>query len=542
MANIEEDTIKAMLQALEHMLDQVDRLSVVAGQFVTAQKTGKPLGPAVLASYGNNWRRWDSSERRCATSSLAGGRSLDRARRSEAYNRSVGRVVARTDAPNPVTVYTGEQGCAIVARLLPVSFTEAAMSQTERHDQLPSTGLVAAIYARKSTGQSSVADEAKSVRRQIDQARAYAIRKGWIINEAHVYVDDGISGAEFAKRAGFVRLMTALSPTPPFQVLVMSEESRLGRESIETAYALKQVVTAGVRVFFYLEDRERTLDSPMEKVMLALQTMADEMEREKARQRMVDTMARKARAGHVTGGKCFGYENVEIRGANGERSHVEQRIKDDEAAVIRRIFELAASGYGQIQIGKVLNAEGARPPRSQQGRPSAWGPSSVHEALFRPRYRGELVWNKTKKRDRWGQHRVTDRTSDEWVRVPAEHLRIVSEELWQAAHARTAAARAACHLKSGPPASKHLLPGFARCAWCNGGLYARKRTRTGRESEWFYACTSHHQRGHAVCRNVVQVAVPDVDRAVLGSIRDILTPDLVDEIIAKAREMHAPDY
>ena len=40
------------------------------------------------------------------------------------------------------------------------------------------------------------------------------------------------------------------------------EESRLGREAIETACALKQLVTAGVRVFFYLEDRERTLDKP----------------------------------------------------------------------------------------------------------------------------------------------------------------------------------------------------------------------------------------------------------------------------------------
>ena len=136
--------------------------------------------------------------------------------------------------------------------------------------------------------------------------------------------------------------------------------------------------------------------------MLALQTMADEMEREKARQRMVDAMARKARAGHVTGGKCFGYENIEIRDANRDRSHVEQRIKEDEAAVIHRIFELAATGYGQMQIAKLVNADGARPPRAQQGRPSGWGLSSVHEALFRPRYRGELVWNKTKKRDRWG--------------------------------------------------------------------------------------------------------------------------------------------
>ncbi len=32
----------------------------------------------------------------------------------------------------------------------------------------------------------------------------------------------------------------------------MSEESRLGREQIETAYALKQFTQGGVRVFLYL--------------------------------------------------------------------------------------------------------------------------------------------------------------------------------------------------------------------------------------------------------------------------------------------------
>jgi DNA invertase Pin-like site-specific DNA recombinase len=98
--------------------------------------------------------------------------------------------------------------------------------------------MIAAIYARKSNEQ-RVADEQKSVERQVAHAREYAQRKGWIVNEAHIYIDDGVSGAEFARRAGFVRLMNALTPRPPFQALVMSEESRLGRESIETAYALK---------------------------------------------------------------------------------------------------------------------------------------------------------------------------------------------------------------------------------------------------------------------------------------------------------------
>ena len=153
---------------------------------------------------------------------------------------------------------------------------------------------VAAIYARKSTDQTGVADEQKSVARQIEHARAYATRKGWTVADEHVYVDDGICGAEFANRPGFLRLMNALKPRPPFQVLVMSEESRLGREAIETAYALKQLVQAGVRVFFYLEDRERTLDSPTDKIMLSLTAFADELEREKARQRTYDAMLRKA--------------------------------------------------------------------------------------------------------------------------------------------------------------------------------------------------------------------------------------------------------
>ena len=142
----------------------------------------------------------------------------------------------------------------------------------------------AAIYARKSTDQVGVRDAERSVTRQVDHARAYAAQKGWSVADEHIYVDDGISGAEFARRPGFLRLMNALKPSPPFQALIMSEEGRLGREVIETAYALKQLVTAGVRVWFYLEDRERTLDSPTDKIMLSLTAFADELEREKARQ------------------------------------------------------------------------------------------------------------------------------------------------------------------------------------------------------------------------------------------------------------------
>ena len=99
--------------------------------------------------------------------------------------------------------------------------------------------MIAAIYARKSTEQPGVRDEEKSVTRQIAHAKAYALNKGWAVPDELIFVDDGISGAEFVKRPGFIGLMNTLKPKSQFQFLVMSEESRLGREAIETSYVLK---------------------------------------------------------------------------------------------------------------------------------------------------------------------------------------------------------------------------------------------------------------------------------------------------------------
>jgi DNA invertase Pin-like site-specific DNA recombinase len=410
--------------------------------------------------------------------------------------------------------------------------------------------MVAAIYARKSTEQNGIADEQKSVARQIDHGRAYAAGKGWTVRDDLVFADDGISGAEFANRPGFVRLMNALKPRPQFQALIMSEESRLGREAIETAYALKQLVTAGVRVFFYLEDRERTLDSPTDKILLSLTAFADELERVKARQRTYDALSRKARAGHVTGGRAFGYDNVDVLTSDGRRSHVERRVRDDEAVVIRRIFTLSADGLGMTSIAKRLNAEGALSPRAQRGRPQAWAPSSVREVLYRSAYRGEITWNKTQKRNQWGVVATKDRGRENWITVPAPQLRIVSDELWAAAHQRLSVTRerylrgTAGQRWGRPPGgqdSQYLLPGLARCGVCGGSLYVKTKKRAGGARAFFYGCTSFHLRGRTVCTNSLEIPMELADQAVLGVIeREILQPDIVESVVERALELLQP--
>src|SRR5262245_54472357 len=398
--------------------------------------------------------------------------------------------------------------------------------------------MIAAVYARKSTEQTGVADEQKSVARQIDHAKAYAERKGWTVADEHVYVDDGISGAEFANQPGFLRLMNALKPRAPFQALIMSEVSRLGREQIETAYALKQLSTAGVRCFSYLEGRELLMESATDQFLPSAITFAADLEREKARQRTRDAMVRKAHAGHVTGGGCLGYRNVESVGPDGRRSHVERVIEPAKAAVIRRIFQLSAEGYGVKAITKRLNADGALSPRPQRGRPQTWSPSSVWEVLRKPIYRGELVYAQTAKRDKWGQKRQAARPESGWIRVQAPALAIVTAEAWTAAHARIEAARAV-YLKSGGQAfsrpalrnsAKDLLANLANCSVCGQPFSAQTRHHGhagSRQRKRFYGCAGHRDRG--TCSNRRVLPMEDGDAIVVEALLD----DVIEESIVK---------
>jgi site-specific DNA recombinase len=408
--------------------------------------------------------------------------------------------------------------------------------------------MICAVYARKSTEQNGVADEAKSVTRQIEHARGYAARKGWTVAEEHVYVDDGVSGALFgAGRPGLARLLAALAPRAAFGVLIMSEESRLGREQIETAYVLKRITDAGVAVWFYLDDRQRTLDSPSDKVMLSLTAFASEMERDRARVRTHDALLRRAKHGHVTGGVVFGYRNVPILDG-GRRRYVERVIEPREAAVVVRIFRLTVEGGGVKRIAAALNAERAPAPMPHRaGRPRGWAPSSVREVLHRDLYRGVLVWNRTARVIRQGARAQRERPAADVVRVALPELAIVDDALWTAAQARMAAAAAVYRERTGGQAfgrpangveSKYLLTGFGVCAGCGGSMATLKRAhgpRGHRRRVPFYGCMTRHLRGDAVCANALEVRLDDAEAAVLAAVeRDVLNVAVLETSLHKA--------
>lgn len=301
-------------------------------------------------------------------------------------------------------------------------------------------------------------------------------------------------------------------------------------------------------MFFYMEDKERTLDSPTDKILMAVNAYAGELEREMARFRSRDASRQRAAHGFVSGGRSFGYDNFcsacdRTIPPGTTRCCKESRtgrcINEEEALVVRRIFEMSRDGKGGSRIARVLNGEGAPVPRAQRRRPAGWVASSVGAVLRRPIYRGSLVWGKAQKRDSWGQMKFSKRPEAEWLTADAPKLRIVSDALWEAAHERLRTSRLN-YLRTtdgklwGKPAngveSKYLLTGMSVCGACGGGMQIYSRSH-GRKRAFFYGCP----RSHVVrCTNGLEVRMETADAGVLRIFSDdVLDPAVISRALDK---------
>lgn len=170
--------------------------------------------------------------------------------------------------------------------------------------------MTAAIYARKSTVQDDVADEAKSVTRQVDGARAFITTKGWTLDDAHVYTDDEVSGALFANRAEFQRMMRDAAAA--FEAVVFYDLDRFGRNARQTMLALNTLADLGVTIWDYSTGLAVDLDSFEGEMMTFMKARFAQQYRDQVRKHTRDAMRQKAEAGYVTGGKVFGYDNVRV--------------------------------------------------------------------------------------------------------------------------------------------------------------------------------------------------------------------------------------
>ena len=330
----------------------------------------------------------------------------------------------------------------------------------------------------------------------------------------------------------------------------MSEESRLGRESIQTSYALKEILDAGVKVFYYLENKERVLESAMDKIMLSLTSFSSEVERERCRQRTHDALIRKVKMGHVAGGRVYGYDNVEIfnetTDSSGEkkRQYVKLGVNENEAEIVRHIYQKYADGWGVTKIAKHLNADAIPAPRKAKG---GWAPSAIWEILHRSKYWGENIYNMYQNIYVNGTQKRVKRPKEEWIINKDPKLRIISPEVEKRVKARIEHNTRVYtndpftgRLIVGRPGyvefnSPYLMTGLMECGICGGSMVAITR-QLKRTREKFYGCNYHLKRGKAICNNSLEIQQDIIDHLVLEAINNVLDVPFLEEVVDKAVE------
>jgi site-specific DNA recombinase len=165
-------------------------------------------------------------------------------------------------------------------------------------------------------------------------------------------------------------------------------------------------------------------------------------------------------------------------------------------------------------------------------------------------YRGVIVWNRTERIIRRGGHHKRARAAADWLRLEAPALRIVSESLWDAAHARLAGTRVAYlgarnGRAGGQPVNgtegRYLLTGLGQCGVCGGGMVVHTRGRWERGAS-SYGCMAYYTGGRVVCPNGLEVLLVAADEGVLAAVeRDLLRVEVLETALAKALDLARPD-
>jgi DNA invertase Pin-like site-specific DNA recombinase len=401
------------------------------------------------------------------------------------------------------------------------------------------------VYARYSTDKQnplSIAD-------QVRKCREFGGHKGWEVLDTHIYFDEAMSGAS-DERTGLQRLLeAATSNARPFDAVLVDDTSRLSRKLADSLRIFEQLRFAGVRLVFVSQGIDT--ESEQAEVLLATHGIVDSLYIKELAKKTHRGVEGRALQGLHTGGRCFGYRSVPIEDPTRKDAYgrpqvvgVQLEIEPNQAAVVSRIFADYAAGDSMKAIAKRLNAEHVPAPMPYRGqRHPSWAPSALSVMLHNDRYRGVVVWNRTRKvRDpRTGRRVQRERPKSEWVVLQAPHLQIVSEELWGAVERRLAVVTTSFGAGTSPGlccrsySAQYLLSGFLKCGVCGSKMVVVSgRGQCGRAR---YGCPMKHARG--ICSNSLHLRQDMLEREILSGLQSrVLHDDVAAYALAEFRRQY----
>jgi DNA invertase Pin-like site-specific DNA recombinase len=221
------------------------------------------------------------------------------------------------------------------------------------------------------------AEKDLSVPAQIKVLKKYAIEHGWdVVAE---YRDEGES-ARTANRPHFKEMISAARrKTKPFDAVICWKYSRFARNREDAVIYKSLLRKEGVQVISINEPIEDTASG---KLLEGMIEVIDEFYSQNLAQDVIRGMAENASRGFYNGGTTpTGYRRVRVKVGNVEKSKLE--IDESEAAVVKRIFNIALAGHAGKQIAKTLNRDGLK---TRNGK--SWSKNKVNRILSNEVYTG----------------------------------------------------------------------------------------------------------------------------------------------------------
>lgn len=345
-------------------------------------------------------------------------------------------------------------------------------------------------------------NESLSIENQRLILRKYVSDRGWkVIDE---YADDGYSGTNF-DRPDVQRLLDD-AKNGIIDTIIVKDLSRFGRNYIQVGQYVDYIFPSyGIR-FIALNDNVDTADKNSTGMdMMPLVNVFNEWHSASTSKKIRAVFVAKAKAGQFKATYIpYGY----AKGADG----VPLVVDEETAPIVRRIFEMRASGMGKQRIATVLTKSGIPTPSERRNKRfgvmpvnrnrHGWSSQSVKEMLLNPVYIGNLAQQRTTTVS-YKNKRLVRRPESEWIITEGTHEPIISAELWAKCREIDASVS---HGKSTKQGEVKPLSGLIYCPECGAKLrlmkydVKRKGVSTG-EKRAAYNCSEFLGHGKHNCNS-----------------------------------------
>jgi len=389
------------------------------------------------------------------------------------------------------------------------------------------TKIRAVVYARVSTKEQ--AEGKFSIPEQIEACKKAIIEHGWeLVHEP--YIDSGISGHLLEERKGLQNLLND-ARQHLFDLVVVKDFDRFARNRAAATIVREELKELFIQTYALNTPVEpknpKTYDPTDDDLGIMVEGYSDtmsEIERNKIRRRMMMGKMAIAKSGKIPNNVPYGYK---IKRTIDEHGKIKREVvvNEEEAKIVRWIFDQYIKGKGTLEIAFELNQKGVKPPRGQ-----LWRRQAIKYILQNQTYTGKVVWGwrhpdyqKNKQRRLRGHQGII---------VKGEHEPIISEEIFNLAQ-KEKKIRGNSQ-KGRAKLSRGLLTGIAKCIRCGSGVtYAtRRHKRSHKNPNWHdtitheYLCAGYKYSG--ICQRRVMSA-EKLEGFVINQIRNLINNPIAKE-------------